>query len=330
MNDNSAKIVTKKKIPFIYSIFPEELFGFIMLTLFLIIFLIYKKVPNLNRITARHYFYFFSYTMIIAFIMGIKIKGLVKILRNFFPLILVYTVFENLGDIVQILNPHLSDWSLIKIDKFLFGGDPSLWMQKFYSPWLSRIMHSCYTSYYFIPPLVGMVIYLKGNYKGFRDFLVAVVFCAFIGYIGYLLVPAVGPRYTLAHLYTKDLKTGVFLTKVMNVIDNLEPFKADCFPSLHTAHTVIGLLFSFKYSKFLFYFLAPLVTGLVISTMYGRYHYGIDVIAGLLLAWLCIYIAPKINNFWYEKILPMPIENYFPQKIQLKKLKCFRLLTKKI
>ena len=75
---------SKKKIPLISLLFPEELFGFLFLTAFLIIAIIYHKIPSFNRITGRHYFYFFSYTVIIAFVLGLKPKGLLKIFRNFY------------------------------------------------------------------------------------------------------------------------------------------------------------------------------------------------------------------------------------------------------
>jgi len=42
--------------------------------------------------------------------------------------------------------------------------------------------------------------------------------------------------------------------------------------------------------------LIPLVTGLIISTVYLRYHYVIDVIAGLALTGLTIALAPGVRR----------------------------------
>jgi len=46
----------------------------------------------------------------------------------------------------------------------------------------------------------------------------------------------------------------------------------------------------------LFAGLIPVVTGLVISTVYLRYHYVIDVIAGVALTGLAIALAPVLRR----------------------------------
>jgi membrane-associated phospholipid phosphatase len=46
--------------------------------------------------------------------------------------------------------------------------------------------------------------------------------------------------------------------------------------------------------------LIPVVTGLVVSTVYLRYHYVIDVLAGFVLAGLTVWIAPKLSP-WFSR-----------------------------
>jgi membrane-associated phospholipid phosphatase len=48
--------------------------------------------------------------------------------------------------------------------------------------------------------------------------------------------------------------------------------------------------------KKLFASLIPVVTGLIISTVYLRYHYVIDVIAGIALTGLTIALAPGLRR----------------------------------
>jgi membrane-associated phospholipid phosphatase len=40
--------------------------------------------------------------------------------------------------------------------------------------------------------------------------------------------------------------------------------------------------------------LLPAVTGLILSTVYLRYHYVVDVIAGIALTVLTVYLAPPL------------------------------------
>jgi membrane-associated phospholipid phosphatase len=48
----------------------------------------------------------------------------------------------------------------------------------------------------------------------------------------------------------------------------------------------------------LFLILVPAVSALIVSTVYLRYHYVIDVIAGMLLALLTIFISPWTHRLF--------------------------------
>jgi membrane-associated phospholipid phosphatase len=53
-----------------------------------------------------------------------------------------------------------------------------------------------------------------------------------------------------------------------------------------------------RYEKTIFYLLLPVVCGLILSTVYLRYHYVIDLIAGASFAIGCILIAPWLYRTW--------------------------------
>jgi membrane-associated phospholipid phosphatase len=59
----------------------------------------------------------------------------------------------------------------------------------------------------------------------------------------------------------------------------------------------MSLFYAWKVrEKKLFAGLIPVVTGLIISTVYLRYHYVIDVIAGIALTVLTIALAPGLRR----------------------------------
>jgi len=60
-------------------------------------------------------------------------------------------------------------------------------------------------------------------------------------------------------------------------------------------------LFAFKHEKIYAYIFFPFAIALFISTLYLRYHYFIDMIAGFLLAIIIFFIGPAINNYWEKK-----------------------------
>ncbi len=81
---------------------------------------------------------------------------------------------------------------------------------------------------------------------------------------------------------------------IQNALNRLENTKTDAFPSGHTAVVLTTLYYAWKSrEKKLFAVLFPVVAALIFSTVYLRYHYVIDVIAGVLLAAFTIRLAPK-------------------------------------
>jgi membrane-associated phospholipid phosphatase len=84
---------------------------------------------------------------------------------------------------------------------------------------------------------------------------------------------------------------------IQDALNALEKNKTDAFPSGHTAISLMCLYYAWKErEKKLVAVLIPVVTGLLFSTVYLRYHYVIDVIAGLALTGLTIVLAPGLRR----------------------------------
>jgi membrane-associated phospholipid phosphatase len=113
-----------------------------------------------------------------------------------------------------------------------------------------------------------------------------------------MLVPARGPRFLLKDLQHMPLQ-GLWLFKAMqSTLDRLESAHYDCFPSGHTELTILAWWGSRMVSHRLFkaYFAyTPLI---IFATVYLRYHYSVDVLAGAVLAAGLILSAPML----YQKL----------------------------
>jgi membrane-associated phospholipid phosphatase len=182
---------------------------------------------------------------------------------------------------------------------------PTHWINRFSTPWLDEYLQLAYMSYYFIPIITGAALYnLQGDdtfepRESFRRAVVVFLVTFYLSYLGYLLVPAVGPRFTLH--YTKELN-GVLLTPYLKrLINILEPTHHDCFPSGHTAISVVALLIAFRYRRRVFWWLLPVVCSLIVSTVYHRYHYVIDVIAGVALGFFSFFLGEWLFDMWKRR-----------------------------
>jgi len=213
--------------------------------------------------------------------------------------ITVLSVFNSLGALIASIHATTCDARLIAVDHAIFGVHPTVWMERLINPLLTGLLQFAYISYYFIPISLGVVLIARGRFGEFEEVLFGILLCFYLSYAGYLLVPAIGPRFTLSHLQTADLQVSPFIETIQDALNALEKNKTDAFPSGHTAVSLMSLYYAWKErEKKLFAGLIPMVTGLIISTVYLRYHYVIDVIAGIALTGLAIALAPGLRRLF--------------------------------
>src|SRR6185295_16806001 len=113
-----------------------------------------------------------------------------------------------------------------------------------------------------------------------------------LGFIGYSLLPAAGPWKALATEFREPL-TGGWLTDLNMLIVSRGSNGVDVFPSLHCAVSAFFLCFDCRHRPLRFRILLLPCVGLWISTIYLRYHYAVDVVAGFVLAAFGWWIANR-------------------------------------
>jgi membrane-associated phospholipid phosphatase len=315
---------------FWFRLYPEEVLCIIFFCILL--FLANKYGTTLQKPTVTVKALINAFIMVFGLALIARKSGLtiLKIIHNWAPVILVLFAYENLGNLVRFINPHDVDPILKKADEFIFGGvNPTLWLERFTNPVLSEIFHSFYTSYYPFLPILGFVLYAGRDYEKFRNVMLSVTLGFYLGYIGYMLMPTVGPRFYMADMFTKTVQgTTMVSERVAHMLNALESTRRDCFPSLHTAITVIVTAYAFRYRRSLFWFLFPVNIGIIIATVYLRYHYVVDVIAGLFLAAFCLWAGPRLNEFWYKNISGRNVAEDYPADFGIfyeLKIFCFKI-----
>ena len=76
----------------------------------------------------------------------------------------------------------------------------------------------------------------------------------------------------------------------------------DVFPSGHTMITLIVMYLSIKLKSRSRYYLVPIGSLLIFSTVYLWYHYVIDLVGGALLMVFCVWSGKYIFNGWRRKV----------------------------
>ncbi len=215
-----------------------------------------------------------------------------------FQTVCVLLIFESLESVVHYINPQDIDAELSRLDFMIFGDHPTVFLERIMNPYLTDIFQISYSAYYFIPLSYGVVLLVNNQKEEFKKSLFMILLCFYLSYLGYILFPALGPRFYLDHLQSAEL-TGFLVTEpIQNLLNRLEGVKRDAFPSGHTAVTVTVLYLACSFRRRFFWISLPIVTALIFSTVYCRYHYVVDVFAGLALTLITIILGEWYYGWW--------------------------------
>jgi membrane-associated phospholipid phosphatase len=204
---------------------------------------------------------------------------------------------------------------LISIDRFIFGTDPTVELYKISNPVLTELLQIVYATFFFLPIILCVEFILKNRTIELDYSSFIIVYGFILSFIGYLLVPAIGPRFTLHDFATNNIEMpGLFLTDMLREIVNsgesipsgtINPARVvqrDVFPSGHTQMTLLVIFLAFRFKSRLKYFFLINGTLLIFATVYLRYHYVIDLIAGIVFMIFTLWSGKFIYNLWNKEI----------------------------
>jgi membrane-associated phospholipid phosphatase len=211
-----------------------------------------------------------------------------------------------LRDVLLVVRTDSLDAALVHLDQRLFGVTPAVWLERYSTPAVVEYFSFFYFSYFSILAIyMVVVVWLEPPGRQTAVFAIGTLLVFAIGQLGYVLVPGYGPYAHLASSFTRPLEGGFFWDLVQRTVQAGGAMK-DIFPSLHTAVPTWLTLYAIgRARRSARWKWAAIITGLsavniVVSTMLLRWHYGVDVIAGLSLAALVRVIAPKLAR-WEER-----------------------------
>lgn len=255
-----------------------------------------------HRNLARWYIYLSIHIVAILGILSLHfvispLSPLLQFVRDWYALGTILIFYWGVKSLTQmVFQGTFDDW-IIRWENRLFNGQPSTYLSaRFPSVALSEYLHLCYLSYYFIPVSLPAMLYFRGNGEAFFETLFAELFTFNICLIWYIFMPVAGPRYFEEKI--KELLSNAPLCKLTHAILSRASTKGTAFPSSHSALAIVVLLCAARYDLVSFVILFPFCTGLVVGTVYGRFHYALDAVAGVLLGVLTFGLYPIVYG-WF-------------------------------
>ena len=211
----------------------------------------------------------------------------VQYVRPVATVAVVFSLYASLGKLGMTAMPYVADAVLSKADTWLLGCDPSLAIQTYQTS--GRVEFFSFVYGAFIPYIyLSLFLGCLGRPPLERDqFLTGWVFTYAVSYLGYLFVPAFGPLVYHAQDYEVTLGGGFFHKMVVAGVDaGGGPHGA--FPSLHVGASVYLCLFDLRTNRLRGLTYLPVVLLIYVATVFLRYHYVVDLVAGTMIAVACI------------------------------------------
>jgi len=201
--------------------------------------------------------------------------------RHWYPHLFFLFCFEELGKLVHLVSPVWQDAKLIAADYWLTGVHPAVWLEKFATPARNDFMQFAYLTYFTYLLVVGGVLYYRRDWQGYWSVMTYTAVGYAIGYVIAIFFPIESPWFSMAGAWHGPLQGGP-ITATINFIEHYGRVRGAAFPSEHVAGSVAALWGAWRHRRWLFWVMAPLVMCMCVSTVWGRYHYVVDVFAGMV------------------------------------------------
>jgi membrane-associated phospholipid phosphatase len=213
--------------------------------------------------------------------------------RHWYPHLFFLFCFEELGALVHLVSPRWQDAKLIAFDRWLTGVHPAIWLEQFATPGRNEFMQFAYLTYFVYLLVLGGILYHREDWHGYWSVMTYSAVAYAIGYVIAIFFPIESPWFSMAGSWHGPLHGGPF-TAVINFIEHYGRVRGAAFPSEHVAGSFAALWGAWRHRRWLFWVILPLVLCMCVSTVWGRYHYMVDIFGGIVTGTLGYVIGKWI------------------------------------
>jgi membrane-associated phospholipid phosphatase len=270
--------------------------GIAAFTLLAVVF--HGRIARPDTVIGVNLAFIALYIVSVAVLPRLRRPGLRFLVRTAAVQLTFLQIYKAANELQLMFFPWQDDLVLAG-EKAILGFQPLVAIQKLYSPLLSEWMFFVYVVYVVIYPALGAFIFFRRGEEANEDYLFRLGLVNFVCGVGFLLFPVASPMYwpKVRALLTEPLGAGFFGSVAEWVRAHIHQ-PGGSVPSPHCAVATVMWLTSLKYTRRGFFWLAPIILSLYVSTVYGRFHYMSDSAAGIAVGLIVILIAPSIERAW--------------------------------
>lgn len=200
-------------------------------------------------------------------------------------------LYKLAGSLVHLLGHSWNDELLASLDRAIFGLSPNLVISDYYHPWLTELMMFAYVAYLPLLIILAYVFFRNKDEEQLETYVFTLGIAYVVCFLLFIFIPAASPRF---YFSKNQPAAGFFFRKLMNLVEASGQYQGGSFPSAHCAAGTVMVIYAWRAGRKTFVLVSPLILLFFISTVYGQYHYAVDVLAGIIIGLLATLMARLI------------------------------------
>lgn len=261
----------------------------------LVAILFFDRLPSGSLAIARHAGSFMAIIALRLLTVRYKRQPL-SLISDWYPILTLPFTYNSTGGYVHAIFPGTIDALLYRLDSWMLGTEPARFLQGLQTPFLSDLLQLSYCSFFAIIFTSCLILFLKGRRYAFSNLRMTIVAILYGTYLAALLLPAHGPRFEY-HEYFR--LTGGWITMTVNSFIGSAAYRGGAFPSGHAAVSLAVCALLWRYDRAWLPAFASATLLLLAATVYGGYHYLIDLAAGAVFGAVTAVAALRWNRSWH-------------------------------
>jgi membrane-associated phospholipid phosphatase len=245
-----------------------------------------------NLVTLLNFAILAAYTVLIVSDRA-KPAGVFSVVRDLASLALIVLAYREMGWFAQPHLDHNLEASWVAWDRVVLRGGAKVAIESL-GPVIPSILEISYAMVYALAPFAVAMLYVYKRREKVDQFLFVFAVGVLLCYAQFPFWPSDPPRVIFSG---EDLPTYVTVFRRFNLwmLGNYG-IHTSVFPSAHVAGAfaaAFGAMRTLPERRWVGRFLLVMASLIAVATVYGRYHYVPDAVAGMLVALIALAITSR-------------------------------------
>jgi hypothetical protein len=216
-----------------------------------------------------------------------------QLFRISYPLFLLTLFYYIIDSQTRIFGVPSHDSFFNSLEKNLFGVYPTFALQRIMEMWLNNLSYILYCLGIAIPLITITILYHKKDMRLYANYILAMSLGCGVCLIISSLVPVIGPYRALQNYYY----LGIYgkISEVASFFLGNFTATYGTFPAIYFCVIAISSFYLWDFGKIYVYLTFTIMTGVFWGGVYLRYHYLLDGLTALVIAFISVAIASYVH-----------------------------------